>query len=267
MNGGSHQLSPWMAVVVVPILLFIMAPLIVPLLMSISDTPYITFPPEGFTLRWYGKVLASEEARRAFFFSLGLAALVTVLSLAIGTPCALALVRHRFVGRGVLLALVLSPLVVPLLVIGVALLQFFSSMGSRATFFHLTVAHTVICLPYVVRTVSASLQVADRNLERAAMVLGADPWTAFRRVTWHQIKPGVLAGAIFAFIVSFDDYPVSMWLSDALHFPLPLYLYVAIERFFDPSIAAISSLMIIFALLLVFVTEKLLGINIKRLAG
>jgi putative spermidine/putrescine transport system permease protein len=252
---------------VVPILAFLVAPLIVPLLMSISDTPYIVFPPEGFTLRWYGKVLASEEARTAFFFSLWLGLIVTALALAIGTPCAMALVRHRFPGRGLILALVLSPLVVPLLVIGVALLQFFSAMGSRATFLHLVVSHTVICLPYVVRTVSASLVVADRNLEEAAMVLGADPWTAFRRVTWYQIRPGLLAGAIFAFIVSFDDYPVSMWLADALHFPLPLYLYVAIERFFDPSIAAISSLMILFALLLVFVTEKVLGINIKRIAG
>jgi putative spermidine/putrescine transport system permease protein len=266
MSGrGNGQL--WLGLAVLPILVFIMAPLVVPVLMSISDTPYITFPPEGFTLRWYGAVLMNPEARSAFSFSIALAALVTLASLAIGTPCAMALVRHRFPGRTLLLALVLSPLVVPLLVIGVALLQFVSWLGSRATFLHLVIAHTVICLPYVVRTVSASLMVADANLERAAMVLGADPWTAFRRITWHQIKPGILSGAIFAFIVSFDDYPVSMWLADALHFPLPLFLYVAIERFFDPSIAALSSLMILFALLLVFVTEKLLGINIKRLGG
>lgn len=256
-----------LGLVVTLILVFLLTPLVVPLLMSISDTPYIVFPPQGFTLNWYGKVLSSEEARGAFSFSLGLGVGVTALSLVLGTPCALALVRYRFPGRGLIMALVLSPLVVPLLVIGVALLQFFSAMGSRTTLMHLIVSHTVICLPYVVRTVSASLVVADRNLEQAAMVLGADPLTVFRRITWHQIRPGILAGAIFAFIVSFDDYPVSMWLADALHFPLPLYLFVAIERFFDPSIAALSSLMIVFAMLLVFVMEKVLGINIKRIAG
>jgi putative spermidine/putrescine transport system permease protein len=263
---GARSMALLSAIVVL-LLGFIVAPLAVPLAMSISDTPYIKFPPEGFTLRWYGEVLADAEARTAFVFSLWLGAVVTAFSLALGTPCAMALVRHRFAGRGVVLALVLSPLVVPLLVTGVALLQFFSAMNSRAAFWHLVIGHTIICLPYVVRTVSASLVVADRRLEDAAMVLGATPWTAFRRVTWYQIRPGLFAGAIFAFIVSFDDYPVSMWLADAAHFPLPLYLYVAIERFFDPSIAAISSLMIFFALFLVFLTEKVLGINIKRIAG
>lgn len=252
---------------VVAVLAFLLAPLVVPLAMSISDTPYIKFPPEGFTLRWYGKVLGDGEAQAAFLFSLLLGAVVTILSLAIGTPCAIALVRHRFHGRAVVFALVLSPLVVPLLVTGVALLTFFSVMGSRATFWHLVIGHTVICIPYVVRTVSASLMVADRRLEDAAMVLGATPWITFRRVTWFQLRPGIFAGAIFAFIVSFDDYPVSMWLADAAHFPMPLYLYVAIERFFDPSIAALSSLMIFFALLLVLMTEQVLGIKIKRIAG
>ena len=254
-------------ILVVPILIFIVAPLVVPVAMSISDTPYIRFPPEGFTLAWYGKVLANPEAQRSFLFSLWLALVVTVLALVLGTTCAMGLVRHRFAGRDAILLLVLSPLVVPLLVTGVALLQFFSMLGSRATFAHLVIGHTIVCLPYVVRTVSASLAVADPNLEDAARVMGAGPWRVFRRVTWQQIQPGVLAGAIFAFIVSFDDYPISMWLSDAANFPLPLFLYVAIERFCDPSIAAISSLMIFFGLLLVFVTEKVLGISIKRIAG
>jgi putative spermidine/putrescine transport system permease protein len=252
---------------VAPILAFIIAPLVVPVMMSVSDTPYIKFPPEGFTLAWYGKVLADPEAQRSFLFSLWLALVVTGLALVLGTTCAMGLVRHRFAGRDAILLLVLSPLVVPLLVTGVALLQFFSMLGSRATFAHLVIGHTIVCLPYVVRTVSASLAVADPNLEDAARVMGAGPWRVFRRVTWHQIQPGVLAGAIFAFIVSFDDYPISMWLADAANFPLPLFLYVAIERFFDPSIAAISSLMIFFGLLLVFVTEKVLGISIKRIAG
>jgi putative spermidine/putrescine transport system permease protein len=261
------KLSIGLLALVAPILVFILAPLVVPVAMSISDTPFIKFPPVGFTLQWYGKVLADPEAQASFLFSLELAFLATGVALLVGTPCAMGLVRHRFPGRDLVLALVLSPLVVPLLVTGVALLQFFSWTGSRTTFLHLLIGHALICVPYVVRTVSVSLTVADPALEDAARVMGADPWRVFTRVTWPQIRPGVLAGGIFAFIVSFDDYPISMWLADAANFPLPLYLYVAIERFFDPSIAAISSLMILFALLLVLLTEKVLGISLKRIAG
>lgn len=248
------------------ILALVVAPLVVPFMMSISDTPYIAFPPQGFTLEWYGKVLADPEAQASFLFSLELAALVTVVTLLLGTPCAMALVRWRMPGKDAILALVLSPLVVPLLVSGVALLQLFSMLNSRATFLQLVIGHTIVCLPYVVRSVSASFLLVNRSLEDAAAVMGAPPQVVALRVIWPQIRPGVLAGAIFAFIVSFDDFPISMWLSDSEHYPLPLYLYAQIERSFDPSIAAISSLMICFALLLVLVIEKAFGISIEKLA-
>lgn len=257
---------PLLAVVAL-ILVAIVAPLVVPILMSVSDTPYMRFPPQGFTLRWYGKVLADPEVRSSMLVSVKLAITATVGALIIGLPCAIGLVRHRFPGRSAILMLVLSPLVVPLLVTGLALLQFFSGLGNRSTFLQLSLGHIVICLPYVVRTVSASLLLADPDLENAARVLGANPWRTFQRVTWHQIRPGVSAGVVFAFIVSFDDFPVSMWLGDALQFPLPLFLETAIARFFDPSIAALSTLMIAFALVLILIMETLLGVKIKRFAG
>ena len=154
-----------------------------------------------------------------------------------------------------------------LLVSGLALLRVFSALGSHATFIHLAIGHIVICLPYVVRNVSNSLLLADPDLESAARVLGADRWATFRRVTWHQIRPGVASGAIFAFIVSFDDFPVSMWLADAHQFPLPLFLETAIARFFDPSIAALSALMIVVALAMIAVIELAFGIRVRRFAG
>lgn len=259
--------SPLLKVTVGVILLLVIAPLVVPLMMSISDTAYIVFPPRGFTLKWYGEVLANPEARGSFLFSLQLAAIVTAISLALGVPCAAGLTRYRLPGSDAVLGLILSPLIVPLIVTGVALLQFFSMMGSRATFMQLIVGHTVVCLPYVIRSVSASFVLVDRNLEDAASVLGAPPHVVATKVVWPQVRPGILAGSVFSFIVSFDDYPISMWLADGDHFPVPLYLYTVIERSFDPSIAAISSLMILFALLLVLVIEKVFGISLARLAS
>ncbi|RZJ08203.1 MAG: ABC transporter permease [Haliea sp.] len=264
MNESSS--SVWFKALIAVLLLVIMSPLVVPMMMAVSDTPNIVFPPRGFTLRWFGQVMQNPEAQASFFFSLKLAGVVTALSLLIGVPAAAGLVRYRVPGRGLVLGLVLSPLVVPLIVTGVALLQVFSMLGSHATFAQLIIGHMVICLPYVIRAVTASLMLVNRNLEDAAAVLGASPMTVARQVIWPQVRPGVLAGSVFAFIVSFDDYPISMWLADGSHFPIPLYLHSQIELSFDPSIAAISSLMILFALLLVLVIAKVFGISIARLA-
>lgn len=263
----TETVSPAIRIVVAIILLMVVAPLVVPLLMSISDTAFIVFPPQGFTLKWYAAVLANPEARGSFLFSLELAAIVTTVSLVLGIPCAAGLTRFKVPGQDILLGIILSPLIVPLIVTGIALLQFFSMMNFRATLLQLVIGHTVVCLPYVIRSVSASFVLANRNLEDAAAVLGAPPHVVATRIVWPQVRPGILAGGVFCFIVSFDDYPISMWLADGNHFPIPLYLYTVIERSFDPSIAAIASLMIFFALLLVLVIERVFGINLARLAS
>jgi ABC-type spermidine/putrescine transport system, permease component II len=261
----NDDISPALKVIIWILLALIVAPLIVPVVMSVSDTPFIAFPPQGFTLDWYAKVLADTEARGSFLFSLKLAAVVTILSLLLGVPCAAGLTRFRLHGQGLILGLILSPLIVPLIVIGVALLQTFSWLGSRATFLQLVIGHTVVCLPYVIRVVSGSFVLVNRSLEDAAAVLGASPLMVARRVIWPQVRPGIFAGGIFSFIVSFDDYPISMWLADGRHFPIPLFLHTMIERSFDPSIAAMAALMIFFALLLVLVIEKVFRLSLARL--
>jgi putative spermidine/putrescine transport system permease protein len=259
---------PWpIALLVGVLVVVIIAPLLVPIAMSISDTPYIVFPPEGFTLEWYGVVLTDPDAQSALLVSLRLAVVSTLAALALGIPCAMALARRDFPGRAAVLALVLGPLVVPLIVTGVGLLQFFSGLGLRGAFLQMWIGHTVVCLPYVVRSVAGALATADPTQEDAARVLGAGPLQVFGRVIWPQIRPGVAAGGIFAFIISFDDFAISMWLADARSFPLPLFLYAAIQRFFDPSIAALSALMVLFALSLVLLIEKGLGIGVRRIAG
>jgi putative spermidine/putrescine transport system permease protein len=246
-------------------LLFIAAPLLVTVSLSVSDTMFVSFPPKGFTLAWYGKVLADPDFQSALSFSLRLAALATAGALLLGVPAAFALIRFPVPGGAAIRSLLLSPLVFPVLVTGLALLQLFSLLRWTVVPVNLLIAHILVTSPYVVRTVSASLLLADVTLEEAARTLGANRWRTFRRVTLPQIAPGVVAGALFAFMASFDNYPVSMWLADAQNDPIPMLIYRKATGVFDPSVAAISTLLIGLAVAVVLIMERLVGL--KRAIG
>ena len=240
---------------------FLLAPLLVAVAISMSEGPFATFPPRGFTLGWYGQVLTDPDFLAAAGFSLGLALAATAASLLLGIPAALALERARLPGAGLLQALLLSPLIFPVLITGLALLQFYATLGMRRAEWNLFFAHTLVTLPYMVRTVTASLRLVDRSLEEAARTLGANAWRSFRLVTVPQIASGVAAGALFAFMVSLDNYPISMWLADARVVPLPILLIQRMASVFDPSIAAMASLMILVGAAAVIGLERLVGLR------
>jgi putative spermidine/putrescine transport system permease protein len=233
--------------------------------MSVSDTQFVAFPPKGFTFAWYGKVINDPDFRSALSYSLWLAASATAGALVLGIPAAFALIRVRVRGAAATRLLLLSPLVFPVLITGLALLQLFSILGWRIVWQNLLVAHILVTSPYVIRTVSASLMLADVTLEDAARTLGANRWRTFVRVTLPQIAPGVVAGALFAFMVSFDNFPVSMWLADAANDPMPMLIYRRATGVFDPSVAATSTLMVGLAVIVVLMMERLVGL--KRAMG
>jgi putative spermidine/putrescine transport system permease protein len=243
------------------IILFLFLPLILPFVLSVSDTPFVVFPPKGFTLAWYAKVLAEPDFTDSFGFSAILSSAAAIGAVLLGTPTAIGLVRLRFPGRGLVQGLILAPLIFPTLVTGIALLRLSISVGSDNTFLNLVIGHVLVTTPYVVRTVSASLQLVDPGIEEAARTLGAGRFTAFWRVTRPQIMPGLIAGGLFAFVTSFDNYAVSMWLFDASHVPLPMMMIDLISRMFDPGIAAIASMMILFSLAIVLVLERVAGLR------
>jgi putative spermidine/putrescine transport system permease protein len=243
------------------IALFLLVPLALPIALSFSDTPFVVFPPQGFTLRWYWAVLNEPDFTSSFRFSLLLGVLAASGALLLGTPAALGLVRYRFPGREVLQAFVLSPLIFPMLVTGIALLRFFTSIGAQDSLKNLVVGHILVTVPYVVRSVSASLMLIDPSIEDAARTLGAGRTVTFWRITRPQIVPGLVTGAVFAFITSFDNYAISMWLADARHVPLPLTIFNLISRMFDPGIDAIASLMIFMSLAIVLLMERLTGLR------
>ncbi|MBI3514019.1 MAG: ABC transporter permease [Proteobacteria bacterium] len=260
-SDGLGNAAPLLYAITGAVVVFLLAPLVVPVVLSFSDTPFVTFPPRGFTLHWYWKILNEPEFTGSFRFSLLLGVLATSGAILLGTPTAFALVRFRFPGRNLIQSLVLSPLIFPMLVSGIALLRFFTSLSAHDSLINLSIGHVLVTVPYVVRTVSASLMLIDPSIEDAARTLGAGRVATFWRITRPQIMPGLVAGGVFAFVTSFDNYPISMWLADAVNIPLPLMIFTLTSRFFDPGIAAIASIMILVSIVIVLVMERLTGLR------
>jgi putative spermidine/putrescine transport system permease protein len=247
----------WTALVYV----FVMAPIVVVLLSSFTAAEYTSFPPQGLSLRWYLAIQENPEFIDSFRVSVIVALVTGALATALGTLAALVLVRHRFPGRNALNALFLSPLMLPAVILGIALLQFYTRVGITRTPFALVFGHLVITVPYVIRLVSASLAGFDRSLELAAMNLGATPWQAFRRVTLPLTRPGIVAGATFAFIVSFDDVSVALFLAGPHSTTLPVRIFSYIEQTFDPLATAVCSVLILIAAAGVVVIERSIGLG------
>ncbi len=244
---------------------FAIAPVMIILLESLTSANHVAFPPPGLSLRWYAEIPRRPEFVASLTTSLVVAAIAATGATVLGTLAGLALVRYRFRGRELLQSLFLSPLSLPAIVLGIALLQFYSTLAIPRNTATLVFAHILFTCPYTIRLVSVSLTSFDANLERAARNLGASPWMAFRRVTMPLIRPGMVAGLVFAFIVSFDDISVSLFLASDRAMTLPVRVFTYIEQNSDPFITAVSSLLIVIVVVLAAIIEKTMGIG--RLFG
>lgn len=258
--SGSSAFSP-LSLFTYGVFIFVLSPIVVVLLASVTAAEYTSFPPQGLSLRWYAAIAGQREFIESFWISVQVAVIACLVATALGVLSALALVRYRFPGRDALSTLFLSPLMLPTVVLGLALLQFYAAVGITRTPFSLVLGHAILTTPYVIRLVSASLSGFDRALELAAQNLGASPFTAFRRVTLPIISPGVIAGAAFAFIVSFDDVSVSLFLSSPGVVTLPVRIFSYLEQHFDPVVTAVCSVLIVIAALLIFLIERTLGLG------
>lgn len=243
------------------LVLFLLSPVVVVVLVSFTPQTFLQVPLTKFSLRWYRAILDHPEFISAFFNSLYLALTVSLISASLGTAGSFAIARYRFVGREFLNALFLSPLMVPMVVIGVGALQILSLLHVAGTFVGMVLAHVVITVPYMIRTMLASFAGFDRNLELAAMNLGANWPQTLGRVTLPLVSPGLLAGAIFSFIVSFDDLTVALFVTGPKMVTLPIRIYAHIEYYTDPLVAAISSSIVGMTILIILAIEKLVGLN------
>lgn len=226
------------------VLFFLALPILIVVALSFSSASYLTFPPPAFGIRWYRAYLGSGEWLASTWLSLGVAAGVVLLSTALGTLASLGLAHLPRAMRTVLGALILSPLIVPGIVVAIGIYYVFARYRLVGSAAGLVLAHTCLAVPFVVTSVSASLAGLDRRLEQAALSLGASPWGTFRQVTLPLIRPGILVGALFAFITSFDELIVTLFLSGSGAITLPRRMWDDLRFAIDPTIAAVSTLTI-----------------------
>ncbi|RPD94036.1 ABC transporter permease [Candidatus Pantoea deserta] len=239
---------------------FLALPVLVIVLSAFSPEPYPQFPPQGFSLRWFSALLQDEGWIASLWISALLLAIVTPVTVVLGTFAAWSLARLEFRYREALQAFILSPLMIPQVVLGIALLYVLTAAGIAGMISGLVLGHVVVALPYVVRTVSVSLASMDKRLEAVSMSLGAGRWYTFRHVTLPLIKPGILAGAVFAAVTSFGEVSVSLFLSAPDTITVPVRVFNYVDQTFDPTVNAISVIFIIFAVLILMVIEKTIGL-------
>lgn len=231
------------------VLAILIAPIVIIVMVSVGPDEVMQFPPRAISFRWYEEYFSDPVWMRATRISFVVAALTAVASLALGCILSFALVRGRFPGKGALYVFVMSPLVVPKIIIAVGLYFLYVEMRVVGTIFGLVAGHTVIALPYVVMIFSAALYGFDRRLEWAAQSLGASPRRAFWEVTFPILRPAIISAALFAFIASFDDIILSLFLTKLTAPTLPRQIWVNVQQFIDPTIAAVSTLMTLVSVL------------------
>ncbi|MBV9785360.1 MAG: ABC transporter permease [Acidisphaera sp.] len=237
------------------VLLFLMVPTLLIVPMSFSATAYLTFPPAGFSFEWYHTFLTDPEWIDATLFSLRVAALTTLASTVVGTMGALALVRGRLPGRQTIEALLLAPLIVPPIIVAIGVYLQFAPLGLTGTLPGFVLIHTALAVPYVVLVVSAALQRLPPSLEMAGLNLGGSRLACFRRITLPLIAPSILAGAVFAFLASFDETVVSFFISGVEHKTVTRKLFEDIEFNLSPVIAAASTVFVVSTILMMWLAD------------
>jgi len=242
---------------VTAVFVFLILPVVVIFPLSFSASQYLEFPPSGWSLQWYRNYWNREDWIFATILSLKVATGTSVLATLLGTVTAFGLTRSSFKGKSVFLGIVLSPIIMPAIVVGVAIYFFYARIRLLGNLGGLVLAHTLLATPFVVVTVMTSLQGFDRNLERAGMSLGAHPLYTFMRVTLPMIRPGVLSGALFAFVTSLDELIVALFVTAPTAVTLPRRMWEGVRLEIDPTIAAVASILIVFALLCLGVFQAL----------
>lgn len=256
------------ALVVAAVYVFLLAPLVVVVVSSFDGRKqaFFHFPPQQLSIAWYGNI--PWRYFETLWTSLLLAAVAAAAGCLLGIPAALGLIRGRVLGKEVIAALFRAPLQIPFVVTGVAFLQVYYlasdliGVNLAGTFAGLALAHIFLSTPYVIGTVGAVLQRFNLRLEEAALSLGASRWTTFRRVTLPVIMPGVYAGALYAFVVSFGDIPVSLFLASPRYTTFPVEIFHSMEFDFNPAVLAMSTLIILFSFGILWLIQRIVGLDV-----
>jgi putative spermidine/putrescine transport system permease protein len=257
----TSRIHPLLTLFTVVVYIFLMGPLIIVFGASLSDTTYLTFPPQGLTLRWFENIFEISAFRRTIVTSLELAILATGLALLIGIPAAYALNRYRVQLPTWLSTVFVLPILVPEIVFGFSLLKSVAVGASAPIFVALLIGHTLLVLPYCVRVISASLASFDFSIEEAAVSLGSPPIKTFFTIVLPNVRSGVIAAFILAFITSINDVSTSLFLTGPGISTLPIQILAHVEQFFDPTIASVSVLLMLLTVTVMAIIERTLGLT------
>jgi spermidine/putrescine transport system permease protein len=250
------RLPRWVLAVTVVVYAFLHLPILVLVAFSFNDSKF-SASWMGFTLDWYARLLQRPDILRGLQASLIVGVISTVISAALGTLVALALARHRFRGRTAMEGFLYVPIVTPEIVVGISLLILFALVKLPLGLTTIIIAHVAFSLSFVVIVVLARLEGMDQHLEEAAMILGADEITTFWKVTVPQLWPGILAGALLAFTMSFDDFVITSFVSGSGSSTLPIVVYGMVRRNIEPSINAISTIILLVTTALIYLADRL----------
>ncbi|NIS69710.1 MAG: ABC transporter permease subunit [Proteobacteria bacterium] len=236
---------------------YLILPIFIVFPMSFSSAEFLTFPPPGFSIKWFQRYFGDSSWIEPTIVSFQVAFMAMILSTVLGTLAAMALVRAQMRAKGMINTFILFPMIIPVIIISIALYSFFTRTGLRGTRLALVLGHSLLCIPFVVITVSASLKGFDETLEKAAMICGASRFKTFMKITFPIIRPGVISGALFAFIISFDEIVISMFICGIDTRTLPLKMWEGIRMEISPVIAAVSTLLICLSVVLLLSVEVL----------
>jgi putative spermidine/putrescine transport system permease protein len=256
----SDPLYVFSLIVAAVVLTFVTFPLIVTFATAFNATTQAAFPPEGYSLRWFKHVFERPEFAGPFYRSLALAIVSGLCAMTLGTMSAVALTKFRFPGRNLIDTILMSPLIVPQVILGLSFLVFSVQTKALGSFTTLVVLHCVLTLPYSVRVIRASLQSISLTPEEAGVGLGASALKSFVLITLPQIKSGIFAACFFCFVISFDNFTATAFLAQN-DTTLPVEIYFYIETRVDPTISAIAALMMLGTIFFVLVIDRLVGVK------
>ena len=240
---------------------FMLAPIVVVCWVAFTPESFLSFPTDRWSLRWFEAIARYPEFVAAFWRSLWLGALSSAFAVAVSVPAALAIARYRFRGREAMTALFMSPLMIPHIVLGIAFLRFFTQIGLGGTFTGLVLSHIVIVLPFALRLTLASAVGLDRALEHAAVSLGASEWTVLKRVTLPLVVPGLASGWALAFINSFDEVTMTVFIAAPGTETLPVRMFLYIQDNIDPLVTSVSACVIAVTVLALIVLDRAYGLE------
>jgi len=266
MNGIPRGWSALMRIAAFLFMVFMLAPLIVIVIASFTDDGYVQFPPSTYGIRWYRQVFQSANIMGGVLFSFEIALAAALLSGLLGVASALALSRANFRGRDAIVYFLTMPLSVPHVVLALAFLQVLSMVQIATSPWGIVASHILITTPYVLRLAQTSLADLDQTIERASYSLGATPAQTFRMIILPMIAPGVIAGVFFAFLLSFDEVTISIFLSTPGKTTLPAQIFAIASTGSDPIVTATSGLLIIVAIIAILFIEKFFG-SLRLLIG